>query len=85
MERLNSVGVSFVSSMDSGTRDIEVIVDWGSGARKNEALRKVPTRIAYKSENPGLKTDVVIGYQVEPGMVSYTWFKVSSSVVFRFE
>lgn len=62
-------------SGESDTRDIEVIVDWESGSRKNEALRKVPSRIAYASENPSLKEDA-IGYQVEPEMKSYTWFKL---------
>ena len=38
-------------------------------------MDKVPSRIAYASENPGLLKDVW-GYAVKPGMKSYSWSKL---------
>ena len=52
-----------------------VVTDWTGGARRNEQLEKVPTRIAYKAENEGFEEDKW-GYEVEPGQKSYTWFKL---------
>ncbi len=58
-------GVAFVYSMASDARNIQVITDWG----KHETSQKIPTRIAYAFENPGLDEDK-IGFDVEPGMKS---------------
>jgi hypothetical protein len=38
-------------------------------------MEKVPTRIAYKTENQDFQTDVY-GYDVRPGLVGYAWFKL---------
>lgn len=54
---------------------MQVITDWIGGARKNDLLEKVPSRIAFASENEGLETDKW-GYEVEPHMKQYSWFKL---------
>jgi molecular chaperone DnaK (HSP70) len=68
-------GVAFVSSINCDARDVQVICDWAGGARKNEQLEKVPSKIAYAWENEGLHEDKW-GYEVEPWMKSYTWTKL---------
>jgi hypothetical protein len=62
-------------SSNSDARDVMVVTDWTGGARRNEQLEKVPSRIAYKAENEGFEEDQW-GYEVEPGQKSYTWFKL---------
>lgn len=57
------------------TADIEVIKNWPGGMRHNEQLEKVPSRIAFKSENEDMEEDKW-GYEVPPGSQSYTWFKL---------
>lgn len=59
----------------SDARDVEVISDWSGSARNNEMLEKVPSRIAFAYENEGMDKDKW-GYQVEPGMKSYSWTKL---------
>lgn len=60
---------------NSDARDIEVISDWSGAACQNETLEKVPSRIAFAHENKGMDKDKW-GYQVEPGMKSYSWTKL---------
>lgn len=71
----NISGIAFVMFSNSDARDVQVVTDWTGGARRNEQHEKVPTKIAYAAENEGLEHDVW-GYEVEPWMSSYTWFKL---------
>jgi hypothetical protein len=64
-----------VSSTNSDFREVQVIDNWASGARQNEQLEKTPSRIAYPDENTDFD-DVVFGYDVPPGVRSYTWVKL---------
>lgn len=61
--------------MNCGIGQIQVIHDWPDGARRNEHLEKVPSRIAYPEDNPGLE-EITFGYEVTPAMKSYTWIKL---------
>lgn len=58
-----------------GSRDVQVIKQWSGGGRQLDLLEKTATRYAYASENPGLQQDAW-GYHVQPGMKSYSWFKL---------
>jgi molecular chaperone DnaK (HSP70) len=68
-------GVAMVWAVSADSRDIEVIAEWPGRMRKNEHLEKVPSKIAYASENEGLEENAW-GYEVEPGMLSYSWIKL---------
>ena len=57
------------------SRKVEVIKQWSRGGRQNDLLEKVSSRYAYAYENPGVKEDAW-GYQVQPGMKGYSWFKL---------
>jgi molecular chaperone DnaK (HSP70) len=68
-------GISFVMSVNSDARDVQVVTDWTGGVRKNEQLEKVPSKYAYAVENEGLTEDKW-GYEVESWMISYSWTKL---------
>lgn len=68
-------GVAIVGSVNCGIADIEVLRNWVDGARRNEYFEKVPSRIAYPEENPGLE-HITFGYEVTAAMKSYTWMKL---------
>lgn len=68
-------GISFVVSVNTEARDVQVITDWPGGVRKNEHLEKVPSKYAYAIENEGLTQDKW-GYEVEPWMISYSQTKL---------
>ncbi|KAL2793248.1 hypothetical protein BJX66DRAFT_339003 [Aspergillus keveii] len=57
---------------------------WPSGG----AEPKVPTRIAYRTENLGngafANNDSVWGFRVRPGMIASSWFKLSFNMTARF-
>ncbi len=67
-------GVAYVAT-NIGSRDVTVIKQWSGGRRQNDLLSKVPSRFAYAAENKDLTEDCW-GYQVQPGMKSYSWFKL---------
>lgn len=54
---------------------MQVIRRWSGGGRQTDLLDKTPSRYAYASENKNLTEDAW-GYQVQPGMKSYSWFKL---------
>lgn len=64
-------------SLSCDAQDVEVIRDWPNGILNNEQLEKVPSRIAFKSENQGdvFKKDLW-GYEVPAGSRSYSWTKL---------
>jgi molecular chaperone DnaK (HSP70) len=72
-------GIAFITSQHSDVKDIEVVSDWPDGAKATEYLEKVPSQIAYASENTNWKPaldDDRWGYGVEAGMRSYCWTKL---------
>lgn len=69
-----SKGVAYIAT-NSGSHDVNVIKQWSGGRRQNDLLAKVPSRFAYAAENHALTEDSW-GYQVQPGMKSYSWFKL---------
>ncbi|KAF5861274.1 hypothetical protein ETB97_000466 [Aspergillus alliaceus] len=68
-------GASYVSSKASGLSDIILINTWPGPSKNTDAVFKAPSRIAYASDNPRISTQRW-GYQVEPGMVAYSWTKL---------
>lgn len=66
--------------MKSGgeARNVLVVIEWPGAPGKLDRLEKVPSRIAFHFEND-FKDDPERnrwGYEVEPGMKSYSWFKL---------
>ncbi|KAL4901109.1 hypothetical protein BDW74DRAFT_88294 [Aspergillus multicolor] len=68
-------GASYVSSKATDISEIVVISNWPGPSRDVDAAFKTPSRIAYSAENPRLSKNRW-GYQVEPGLVSYSWTKL---------
>ncbi|KAL4863291.1 hypothetical protein BDV12DRAFT_202257 [Aspergillus spectabilis] len=71
-------GASYVSSMETNIKDIKdiVVIDsWPGPSRNTDTVSKTPSRIAYAADNERLSKDRW-GFQVEPGMVSYSWTKL---------
>lgn len=73
--KLIRAGVAWASTDTFDEQPIRVITDWPSGARRNDALEKVPSRIALAKENDELLENKY-GYNVAPLMKQYTWFKL---------
>ncbi|ERF72261.1 hypothetical protein EPUS_02148 [Endocarpon pusillum Z07020] len=67
-------GIAYIAT-NVGSRDVQVIRRWSGGGRQTDLLDKSPSRYAYASENKNLTEDAW-GYQVQPGMKSYSWFKL---------
>lgn len=65
-----------MSSKGSGLSDIILISTWPGPSRDTETVFKALSRIAYASENNSRVTTNRWGYQVEPGMLSYSWTKL---------
>ncbi|KAF4216546.1 hypothetical protein CNMCM8980_001983 [Aspergillus fumigatiaffinis] len=68
-------GASYVSSKGSGLSDIILISTWPGPSRDTETVFKAPSRVAYPTEESRFTT-IRWGYQVEPGMLSYSWTKL---------
>jgi hypothetical protein len=70
--------VAYAPSVLSDPAQIQVITDWPGGASVNSHQVKCKTIIAYPKQNPENKKvkDVIIGYQVLPGMTSCSLFKI---------
>lgn len=68
----NSPGISYVTSNEVSIDKIEVINQWPG---TSETVSKVPTRMAYASENKNLYVDKW-GFAVTSGMESYLWTKL---------
>ncbi|KAH8650615.1 Hsp70 family protein-like protein [Tricladium varicosporioides] len=66
-------GISYVTTEKSEIGDINIISAW-PGELAN-AYWKVPTRIAYKRENPKLSKNKW-GFEVHPKLTSYSWTKL---------
>lgn len=74
-------GVGTVGSVNCGISDVEVLRNWPDGTRLNaNYLEKVPSRIAYPEENPGLEK-ITFGYEGTSTMKSYTWMKLLLRIV----
>jgi hypothetical protein len=74
--RLTPKGISFVLTNAADFKDIKPWHAWPGGpSTNNEYSQKVPSRIAYAAENDELSRDVW-GYEVEPGLCSYSWTKL---------
>lgn len=67
-----TVGVAFCSTSKDDLGDIELVNIWPG---KREVVNKVPTRLAYASENKDLKSDRW-GFAVTGKMHSYCWMKL---------
>ncbi|KAK8190110.1 hsp70-like protein [Phyllosticta capitalensis] len=65
-------GISYVASNETSADKIEILSQW-PGTR--HTVSKVPTSIAYASENPHLNADAW-GFAVALDSVSYTWTKL---------
>lgn len=64
-----------MSSEGSGINDITIIGRWPGPTRETDYVMKTPSRIAYvKDGNSSSKQ--LWGFQVEPGMKAYSWFKL---------
>jgi molecular chaperone DnaK (HSP70) len=69
-------GLSFALTGATDFRDINTWTKYpGASSHSAEHYEKAPTRIAFKWENDGMEGDAW-GYQVEPGMKTYTWTKL---------
>ncbi|KAL2862593.1 Hsp70 family protein [Aspergillus lucknowensis] len=68
-------GASYVSSKGTDLNDIKLISTWPGASRDTETVFKAPSRIAYAADNPRVTKDRW-GYQVEPGMLTYSWTKL---------
>jgi hypothetical protein len=75
-------GISHVNATKTSIDDIQVIKNWPGPSKEFSEVWKTPSKIAYRSENlnaRNLKEDaeeIVWGYDVEPGMISYSWMKL---------
>ncbi|KAK7535588.1 hypothetical protein IWX49DRAFT_602368 [Phyllosticta citricarpa] len=65
-------GVSYVTSNEHSIDNIEVITQWPG---TSDTTSKVPSRIAYASENRNLSADTW-GFAVTASMESYSWTKL---------
>lgn len=73
---LTTSGLCFVLSNAADFKDIKPWTKWpGVVSSSTEHLKKVPSVIAYASENPDLDHDV-FGYEVESWMKSCSWSKL---------
>ncbi|TID18547.1 heat shock 70 kDa protein 12A [Venturia nashicola] len=78
-----NLGISHVDSTKSKLEDIQVIRNWPGPSKEFDEVWKTPSKIAYRADNTeGLdgakargKTEIW-GYQVTPGMDSYSWMKL---------
>jgi molecular chaperone DnaK (HSP70) len=71
-----SPGISFALSNAADFKDIHPWMKYpGSSSHGGEHFEKAPSVVALASENPEL-TENAWGYQVEPGMKSYSWIKL---------
>ncbi|KAL4783416.1 actin-like ATPase domain-containing protein [Aspergillus varians] len=68
-------GASYVSSKGRDLNDVILISTWPGPSRDTETVLKAPSRIAYAANNPRVAKNRW-GYQVEPGMVAYSWTKL---------
>ena len=59
-----------ISISDKKTADIQIVNQWGA-----QTMEKVPSKVAYASENPKLKEDAY-GFAVKPGQISCSWWKL---------
>ncbi|KAJ5176311.1 uncharacterized protein N7482_002188 [Penicillium canariense] len=71
-------GVSYVDSTKKAIEDINVIRTWPGPSREQDETWKTPSRIAYGQENQNSieGNNIKWGYQVKPGMKSYSWTKL---------
>lgn len=75
-------GISHVTATKKSVDDILVIKNWPGPSKEFSEVWKTPSKIAYRSENGHLKNiradaeEVIWGYDVEPGMTSYSWMKL---------
>ncbi|KAF9629605.1 putative hsp70 family protein [Lasiodiplodia theobromae] len=65
-------GISFITTNNTDVDKIEIINEWPGSS---EVAFKVPSKIAYQSENPHLDFDHW-GFNAKPNMNSYTWTKL---------
>ncbi|KAL2819072.1 hypothetical protein BDW59DRAFT_181760 [Aspergillus cavernicola] len=68
-------GASYVTSKGRELSDIVLISSWPGPSKDTETVFKAPSRIAYSADNPRINKDCW-GYQVEPGMIAYSWTKL---------
>lgn len=75
--------MSHVDSTKSKLEDIQVIRNWPGPSKEFDEVWKTPSKIAYRAENiEGLDKakarggTEIWGYQVTPGMESYSWMKL---------
>ena len=82
MTNVYTQGISHVNATKKTLEDIQVVKNWPGPSKEFSEVLKTPSKIAYRSENQGaanLKDDaeeIIWGYDVEPGMVSYSWMKL---------
>lgn len=64
-----------MATTKSDIRDVVVITSWPGTSRASETVYKIPSRIAYPNENYRIQNNKW-GFQVESGMISYSWTKL---------
>ena len=62
-------------STTADKKDVQVISDWRGGVDPDEVLEKIPSRIAYASENNAIIKEDVWG-SVRNNLKAYGWFKL---------
>lgn len=69
--------MSYASTAQEGLRadEVTLIQDWPGPAKDSGEVCKTPSRIAFSRENPKFQSDRC-GFQVQPGMKSYSWLKL---------
>jgi molecular chaperone DnaK (HSP70) len=66
----------------SDGKEVEVVTNWpGKAGTNTDLFEKVPSKIAYRDENPDATKakspgGVLWGYEVKPSSVSYSWTKL---------
>ncbi|BCR91386.1 Hsp70 family protein [Aspergillus chevalieri] len=69
-------GASYVSTKGKADLDNIILINsWPGPTRDAETVLKTPSRIAYQEDNPRVSKQRW-GYQVEPGMIAYSWSKL---------
>ena len=66
-------GIAYTSNAAQDS-EIHVLTNWSGGGKQNDVLEKVPSRIAYATENPHLAKDAW-GY-LKGNLKAYSWFKL---------
>jgi hypothetical protein len=68
-------GACYADTQEKDRDNITLINTWPGPTRDATSVLKTPSRIAYSADNPRIESRRW-GYQVEPGMIAYSWTKL---------